>query len=158
MHKEFTGTLLKIFERDLRKLEHEISQYTNEQQLWLLESDIKNPAGNLALHLCGNLQHYIGKVLGKTDYVRNRDLEFAARNVSQKDLLLEIEKTRAIVLHVLSQMDVELLEKPYPEKVFDYQMTTAYFLVHLSGHLNYHLGQINYHRRLTGRRVALAGG
>ncbi len=40
------------------------------------------------------------------------------------------------------------LEAEYPILVFDHKTSTEYLLVHLTGHLNYHLGQINYHRRL----------
>jgi hypothetical protein len=148
MQKEFIDSLVKILERDLLKLEDEIRQYSTGSVLWIAGGDTKNPGGNLALHLCGNLQHYIGKVLGNTSYTRNRDLEFSAKNVPKDELILEIRKTRETVIRVLKSLDHAQLDKPFPAKVFDYEMTTAYFLIHLSGHLNYHLGQINYHRRM----------
>ena len=98
--------------------------------------------------MCGNLQHYIGFRLGKINYVRNRENEFAARNVPKQDLLAEISRTRSAVITTLKNFDLRLLTQDYPEKVFDSPMTTAHFLVHLQSHLNYHLGQVNYHRRL----------
>jgi uncharacterized damage-inducible protein DinB len=144
-----TGILINLFERDLSKLEQEIAAYETPEGIWRVPPGITNAAGNLCLHLCGNLQHYVGAVLGQTGYVRNRELEFSARNVPTEDLLVLIGSTRRIILTVIAGLTAEDLKKIYPEKVFSGTMTTGHFLVHLSTHLNYHLGQINYHRRLT---------
>lgn len=145
-----TESLAKIFERDLLKLEGEMKLYKDDASVWKTGGEIKNPAGNLCLHLCGNLQHYVGHVLGKTNYKRNRDLEFASKAIPLPDLLAEVQKTRDAVALALRNLDSSVIEKEYPEKVFDYPMTTGYFLIHLAAHLSYHLGQINYHRRLLG--------
>jgi hypothetical protein len=80
--------------------------------------------------------------------VRDRPKEFASRNIPKAMLIQEIRKTREAVSTTLHKLDAVSLEKLYPEEVLGYPMTTAYFLIHLHGHLNYHLGQINYHRRL----------
>ena len=141
-------TLLKLFDRDLLRLEEEINLYQSEEAIWKVSGEIKNTAGNLCLHLCGNLQHYVGHILGHTAYVRNRDNEFAAKDVSKADLISEVQKTRQTVRDTLETLKPSVLEAEYPEKVYDYPMTTAYFLIHLTAHLNYHLGQINYHRRI----------
>jgi len=141
-------TLLKLFDRDLQRLEEEIYLYQSEEAIWRLDGEIKNTAGNLCLHLCGNLQHYIGANLGHTSYVRNRDNEFAAKGISKADLVAEVQKTRQTVWGTLENLKPSVLEAEYPEKVYDYPMTTAYFLIHLTAHLNYHLGQVNYHRRI----------
>jgi uncharacterized damage-inducible protein DinB len=148
MEKIFVDSLVKIFERDLHKLEEEIKKYTNESTLWKIEGDIKNAAGNLCLHLCGNLQHYIGHILGHIAYQRNRDNEFSAKDISKDRLIAEIQKTRHSVTSTLKSLDTRSLSNEYPDKVFDHTMTTTYFLIHLASHLNYHLGQVNYHRRL----------
>ena len=141
-------TLLKLFDRDLQRLEEEINLYQSEEAIWRLDGEIKNTAGNLCLHLCGNLQHYIGANLGHTSYVRNRDNEFAAKGISKTDLIAEVQKTRQTVRDTLETLKPSVLEAEYPEKVYEYSMTTAYFLIHLTAHLNYHLGQVNYHRRI----------
>lgn len=141
-------TLIKLFDRDLQKLEEEINLYQTDEALWKIAGEIKNPAGNLCLHLCGNLQHYIGKNLGQTSYVRNRDNEFAAKGISKAELIAEIQKTKQTVHDTLETLKPSVLEAEYIEKVYDYPMTTAYFLIHLIAHFSYHLGQINYHRRL----------
>jgi uncharacterized damage-inducible protein DinB len=134
--------------RDLAKLKLEISSYKTEAAIWKLEGEIKNTAGNLCLHLCGNLQHYVGAVLGQSGYVRNRDAEFSARDLSQAALVTEIETTKQVIEKTLAALTAVVLEQPYPEVVLGKPTTTGFFLIHLAGHLNYHLGQINYHRRL----------
>ena len=143
------SALIFLFERDLKKLEAEISQYGSENKLWKIAGAITNSAGNLCLHLCGNLQHYIGTQLGNSGYVRNRPLEFSAKGLSKENLLNEIRTTKAIVLETLKNLSDSDLEKIYPEEVLGYPMTTGFFLTHLFGHFGYHLGQINYHRRLV---------
>lgn len=143
-----TESLIRIFDRDLLKLEEEISLYPTEESVWRVSENIKNSGGNLCLHLCGNLQHYIGAILGNTDYQRNRDLEFSAKGISRKIVIEEVSKTRAVVKTVLTNIDAITLESVYPVEVFAYSMTTTYFLIHLAAHLGYHLGQVNYHRRL----------
>ena len=140
-------SLQTLFERDLKRLKTEIESYSEENKLWVIEKEISNSAGNLCLHLCGNLQHYIGNVLGGSGFIRDRENEFSAKNIARKELLNQIETTRTGVKKTLTDLQEKDLEKIYPEKVFGYEMTTAFFLIHLSGHLNYHLGQINYHRR-----------
>jgi uncharacterized damage-inducible protein DinB len=130
-------------------LEQEITLYSNDESLWGISGEIKNSGGNLCLHLCGNLQHFIGNVLGKTSYKRNRENEFAAKGIPKAELVKEIQQTKQAILSTFESLDASVLEKEYPIQVFDYKMTTTYFLVHLTAHLEYHLGQINYHRRLT---------
>ena len=145
----FLNSISKIILRDLDVLEKEIALYPTAESIWIVKGEIKNSAGNLALHLCGNLQHYIGAVLGKTGYVRDRPKEFSLKDISAKDLVLEIIKTKEAIKFTLPKIDPATLEKEYPEKVFTDPMTTQYFLIHLSAHLGYHLGQVNYHRRLV---------
>ncbi len=140
--------LIQLFQRDLEKLKTEIISYKDENKMWDVAGDIKNSAGNLCLHLLGNLQHYIGAVLGKTGYERNREAEFSSKNVSVEEMLKEIDKTIIIIKKTLSELDEKRLEEIYPINVFGEEMSTGYFLTHLVTHLNYHLGQINYHRRL----------
>lgn len=148
MENDILPSLAKLFDRELTTLEKEITLYPNEEAIWKLAGEIKNTAGNLCLHLCGNLQHFIGTVLGHTGYVRNRDNEFDARDIAREQLLREISTTRHVVKATLAKLDAPALQNEYPLQTLGYPMTTAYFLIHLYGHLNYHLGQINYHRRL----------
>lgn len=150
MKNELIETLIRLFERDLNKLTTELNNYRDERSIWQLRGEINNTAGNLCLHLCGNLQHYIGVGLANTDYKRDRDREFSDKGISRAELLKLVAKTKDTVLNALRNFDASKLDSEYPLPVFDYQMTHTHFLVHLQGHLQYHLGQINYHRRLIG--------
>ena len=141
-------TLKNIFKRDLNKLKHEIELYSNEKNLWLLHKDISNCAGNLCLHLIGNLNAYIGAELGQTGYIRKRNLEFSLRDIPRAELIKMVDDTIIMVENVLGKLNEKDLEKEYSILVFKEPMTTEYFLIHLATHLAYHLGQINYHRRL----------
>jgi len=143
-----TETLRTLFNRDLTRLRSEIEQYKNEADIWRVGGQIKNSAGNLCLHLVGNLNTYIGKELGKTGYIRNRDLEFSLKDVPRKELLEKIDNTIAMINHTFESLDEKAMEAEYPILVFDQMTSTEYLLVHLTTHLTYHLGQINYHRRL----------
>ncbi|MBS1917044.1 MAG: DinB family protein [Bacteroidetes bacterium] len=141
-------TLAELFERDLNKLTKEIESYTNENDLWKTAEGISNSGGNLCLHLIGNLKHFVGKVLGNIPFERNREKEFSDKNVPVADLLKAVAETKSAVAGTIKKLDDATLQKNYPVNVFDKEMSVESFLLHLYGHLNYHLGQINYHRRL----------
>ena len=143
-----TDTLIQLYERDLSKLKEEIGLFKDEAALWKTRGEIKNSAGNLTLHLIGNLRHFFGAVLGETGYVRDRDKEFSDSGVSRDELLAGIDRATADVEATLAKLTDEDLASTYPIEVFGHPMTTEFFLFHLATHLNYHLGQINYHRRL----------
>lgn len=145
--------LITLFERDLNKLRQEVAAYTSEADIWKVQDGITNSGGNLCLHLVGNLKHFVGKVLGNIPYERQRDKEFSDRDIPQSQLIQAIDETKEAVLTTLQSLSSEVLASNYPSNVFGYEMTTEYFLVHLYGHLDYHLGQINYHRRLLNREL-----
>ena len=141
-------SLKEIFERDLNLLRKEIASYSKEESIWEISDDIKNSGGNLCLHLCGNLQHFIGATLGQTGYVRERDKEFADRNIPKEKLLAEIDTVIAIVKNVLSNLNDDDLPKEFPIDFLGKRRSIMEMLFQLIAHFNYHLGQINYHRRM----------
>ncbi len=143
-----TENLALLFERDILKLKVEINAYRNETTLWINANGINNSGGNLCLHLLGNLQYYIGSVLGHSGYVRNRPEEFSQKNIPVIEMNKTIDQTIGIITNAIRTIPAGILENDYPEKVLENTMTIEYFLLHLLAHLNYHLGQINYHRRL----------
>lgn len=143
-----TDSLIKLFTRDLNALKQELNLYTKEENLWLLDKAVTNTAGNLCLHLVGNLKTFIGASLGNTGYIRQRDLEFSQKNIPRAVLLQQVDETIDIVSNTLKTLTTADLQKEYVRRVFEDKMTTEYFLIHLTMHLSYHLGQINYHRRL----------
>ena len=144
----FLPTLLSIFQHDLQQLADEINLYETEADLWRVPTGISNSAGNLTLHLIGNLNHFIGATLGQSGYVRNRDLEFADKYVARATMLEQIERTKEVVTQTLTNLPEEGLNEPFPLMKHEQNRSTTFMLLHILAHLNYHLGQINYHRRL----------
>jgi uncharacterized damage-inducible protein DinB len=143
-----TESIKSLFIRDLNKLKTEIESYQNEDNLWKIDKNILNSAGNLTLHLVGNISHFVGTILGNSGYIRNRELEFSLKDIPRTELIQQIENTIGVVNSTLDQLSEEDVKKEYPLEPLGYKMTTDYFLIHLVAHLDYHLGQINYHRRL----------
>ncbi|WP_179335033.1 DUF1572 family protein [Winogradskyella costae] len=141
-------TLIDLFKRDLHKLIEEINLYKDESHIWKLEGSVTNSAGNLCLHLVGNLNHFIGTTLGNTEYIRQRELEFSLKYVSRMELIKQVEATIIVIENTLQPLSESDLQKDYNLPVFKEPKTTAYVLIHLAMHLAYHLGQINFHRRL----------
>lgn len=143
-----TSTLIRLFERDLTKLKGELSAYHSEENIWKSAAQIPNSAGNLTLHLIGNLNTFIGGELGKTGYVRNRPLEFSDTNVPREKMIADLESTIQVIKNALVTLTEKDYSAEYPIQVFEEKTSTEYFLIHLAVHLGYHLGQVNYHRRL----------
>ena len=143
-----TTSLIILYKRELNRLKDEISAYSDDTIFWKIENDIKNSGGNLTIHLVGNLNHFIGATLGNSGYIRQRNNEFNDQDIPRKLIIDQINTLKIAIDQVLSSLSQEDLANLYPIEVFGKPMTTEYFLIHLYGHLNYHLGQINYHRRL----------
>lgn len=140
----------KLFSRDIDRLMTELEAYPAEEDLWIKVDGINNNAGNLFMHLCGNLQHFVGALLANTGYERQRDFEFNGK-LSLSELKDELSKTKTVLNDYFDQGDSIDFDEEYPIQPFGYPMTINYFLIHLNGHLNYHLGQINYHRRILSK-------
>lgn len=143
------SVLVTLFCRDLTKLKVELESYKTETQIWKVTGDIANSAGNLCLHLVGNLDTYIGATLGNSGYVRDRDAEFALKDIPRSELIQRIDSTINTIRQVIPSLSNEQVKSEYPLLVLKEKTTTEYFLIHLAMHLSYHLGQVNYHRRLT---------
>jgi hypothetical protein len=143
--------------RDFGTLAAQLDAYPDDQSLWKVVPGIVNPGGTLALHLVGNLRHYIGGQLGSTGYERDRDAEFTKRSLSRGELRDLIATARQEIDHTLAQLDPAVLDRPYPLAVGGVTLTTGQFLVHLAGHFGYHLGQLDYHRRIVTRGTVVKG-
>ncbi|MBA3705756.1 MAG: DUF1572 family protein [Bacteroidetes bacterium] len=144
-----TKIIIDFFERDLNKLKEEINLYKNEFDLWKVEKEIKNSTGNLTLHIIGNLNHFIGAILGNTGYVRERDKEFSDSNILASKMIKEIDAIIILTKKIVSKYSDEELQQDYPQEFLGKTVSNTFILIQLLVHLNYHLGQINYHRRLT---------
>jgi uncharacterized damage-inducible protein DinB len=135
--------------RELGALRRELEAYPDERLLWALPPGLPNAAGTLALHLAGNLSHYIGAHLGGSGYVRDREEEFAARDIPRAAILDRLAAAEEAIRTTLPSLSEERLAEPYPEEIRGHRLETGDFLVHLAVHLGYHLGQVSYHRRLV---------
>jgi DinB family protein len=143
--------------RELEGFRRELALFPDDQSVWTTVPGITNSAGNLALHVAGNLQHFIGTVLGSTGYVRHRDVEFGRRSGSRAEIYAELNAAIAVVMNVLPGLSVETLAREFPEAVMDSKFRTGAFLVHLCAHAGFHLGQAGYLRRvLTGDSTSSA--
>ena len=143
-----TKILAELFERDIQRVINELNLYEDENKIWIKEKDISNSAGNLALHLIGNLNHFIGFALGNTGYVRQRELEFSTSFSPRAEVVNNLTATIEIVKSALSNLKDENLSSTFPIEKNGQKHSVLYMLLHLLSHLDYHLGQINYHRRL----------
>jgi uncharacterized damage-inducible protein DinB len=142
-----------VITRELRAMSRAIEAYPDDASIWRAIPGQPNTGGTLALHAAGNVQHYFGAVLGGTGYKRDRDAEFARRDVPRAELLRGLDAAIAAVERTLPRVSDDTLVAPYPEQIAKRTMATDVFLVHLATHLAYHLGQLDYHRRaVTGNR------
>lgn len=142
-----------ILDRDLQALAREVAAYPDDRALWETPPGIQNSGGTLALHLVGNIRHYLGAKLGDTGYVRDRAAEFASRDVPRAEILARIEEARAAVRAAAARTPDERQEEDFPEVIAGVRVATGEFLVHLVSHFTYHLGQLDYHRRVVTRQA-----
>ncbi len=155
----FGGGLAALFSRDLTRLIQELQAFPSDESLWQRAPGVKNSTGNLVLHLEGNLREYVGRQLGHVAYSRERDQEFLLNGMSREDLVRRMEQVKELVATVVGQLSDSDLAAKYPEDVLEGPLSSHDFLVHLHGHLNFHLGQVDYLRRILteGSAVAFAG-
>lgn len=151
--------LAPLFRRDLTRLSQQVEAFPNDEALWQTLPGVTNAAGNLALHIEGNLREYIGRQLGKLPYTRNRELEFSTKGMSRRELGTRIAELRRSIPEVIEHLSSEQLDTEYPKVVLEIATSTRQLLIHLHGHLNWHLGQIDYLRRVLigGGAIKLAG-
>ena len=142
------SVLASFYERDIRKLIEEVKLFRNEEDLWRTQGAVKNSSGNLVLHIIGGLNYFIGATLAQTGYVRDRDLEFIRKGVVRKDLVAQLEELIPMINETVNALTHEQMEAEFPIFFDKAKTSTSYVLVQLLLHLNYHLGQVNYLRRI----------
>lgn len=154
-----SAEIADLFRRDLTRLIQELKAFPDSETLWRMLPGISNSAGNLTLHLEGNLREYIGRQLGNVPYTRERNLEFTGGGVSADELIRRIGEVKELIPGIVAGLTHADLESTYPEKVFTEPVSKQQFLISLYGHLSYHLGQIDYLRRIltSGAAIDFAG-
>ena len=142
------NVLAEFYERDIRRLIEEVKLFKDEKNSWKTEGQIKNSAGNLVLHIIGGTNYLIGTTLGNTGYVRNRDQEFIQKGVERKILIAHLEELIIMINKTLQALTSQQMEGEFPIFFDKPKTSTIYVLMQLLLHLNYHMGQINYLRRI----------
>lgn len=142
------ATLSGFYERDVNKLAEEINLFKNENNIWRLKDGISNPAGNLVLHLTGNLNYFIGTILAKNGYVRKRDKEFSEKNIPRSQLIVEVQQIIPLMQNTLPNLSKEQLQSEFPVPLGGKNYVIEDMLILLLAHFNFHLGQVNYLRRI----------
>jgi len=150
-----TAELAALFARDLTRLGQEIKAFPNDGALWETLPGVTNPAGNLVLHLDGNLREYIGRQLGGVPYMRQRDLEFSRKQVPAAELVSRVAELREIIPPIVAALTPEQLATPNTQELRKNGLTVRQFVFSLYGHFNYHLGQIGYLRRALTQGAAV---
>lgn len=140
--------LAELYRRDLTRLGQQLRAFGDETLLWQTLQGVENSAGNLMLHLEGNLREYVGRQLGGIPYTRIRPREFSDRDVRREELIHRLDDIALRIPAVIEGLTADALDSTFPENVLGVPLTVRQFLIHLYGHLNYHLGQIDYLRRI----------
>ena len=143
-----TSILTTQIVRELQGFIREIEAFPSDDSVWHTRRGVTNSGGTLALHVCGNLQDFVGRVLGGTSYVRNRELEFSQREGTRASLVTELRFTIGVIEAVLPELADEVMAGNYPMQLAGKTVNTTVFLVHLAAHLAFHLGQAGYLRRM----------
>jgi uncharacterized damage-inducible protein DinB len=143
-----SGEIAALFQRDLKRLLQQVQTFSDEDLIWRCPPGITNSAGNLALHLEGNLRDYVGRLMGGVPYQRVRDQEFAGKGVAIAEIAARIADIGQTIPDVIGKLSDHQMQAVFPESPLPGTISTQHFLIHLHGHLNYHLGQIDYLRRI----------
>lgn len=138
----------RLFQLEIDRIISEFQSYKKDENIWLLAGQVNNSSGTLALHLLGNIHHFIGHILGGTGYVRNREEEFAQRGISIIDIISKLEAVKQVIDDVFPKISNEQLMEKFPINLLGTDETVEFSVTYLLVHLAYHHGQISYHRRL----------
>jgi uncharacterized damage-inducible protein DinB len=138
----------RTYDRELATLADQLEAYPDQTAIWNTPDGITNSAGTLALHMCGNLRHFLGMAVGGTDYIRDRPFEFSGTPVDREQLLKIVQETRDEVSEALRQPLSAKFDESFPIPLGGSDLTVGQAIIHLLSHLAYHLGQVDYHRRL----------
>ena len=147
--------LAALYTRDLTRLIQELRAFPDTASIWKTAPGVTNAAGTLALHLEGGLRHFIGWRLGQIAYKRDRPLEFSARGVERDEIIARLEALRESIPNVIAALTDAQLDTIDPDNGADTPMTVRQWLIHLYGHLNYHVGQVDYLRRVATGKGAI---
>jgi uncharacterized damage-inducible protein DinB len=144
---EFTEDIVRLLVRELEGFQRELGLFPDDESVWRACDGVTNSVANLALHVAGNLQYFIGTIIGGTGYVRDREAEFGRRSGSRREVVAELANAIRTVREVLPRLTEEQLDAAMSHPLLPPGVPTRRFLLHLCVHAGYHLGQSGYLRR-----------
>jgi hypothetical protein len=148
----------KAFARDIASVKAEVLAYPDDEALWRAVPGLPNSGGTLALHLAGNLRHFIGAGIGRSGYVRDRPAEFATRGTTRADVAAALDAAAREVADALAAAPADLMAVAPPITMPNGALLPMPLaMLHLLTHLAYHLGQMDYHRRMVTGSTAGVG-
>jgi uncharacterized damage-inducible protein DinB len=146
--------LAKMFRKDARVgLEKYLPQIVrclqllSEKEIWWRPNDASNAAGNIVLHLCGNLRQWIISGLGGARDARQRDTEFSERGpIPRRTLIRQLKTTVEETCQIIDRISAEKLSQDFP--IQGYRVSGLVAITHVYEHFAYHAGQIAYLTKL----------
>jgi uncharacterized damage-inducible protein DinB len=137
---EFISQAIHRIHKNTEKLAACMKQL-DEKEVWVSPNENMKSIGNLILHLCGNIRQYIISSLGRSEDVRERNLEFSTNGgYSKKDLMTMLETTVGKSVDIIRHMSPEELMQNRMVQGMAY--TGIGIVVHVSEHYSCHSGQI----------------
>jgi uncharacterized damage-inducible protein DinB len=125
-----------------------------DEQIWMRGGANENAAGNLVLHLAGNVRQWIIASLGGSPDRRDRDAEFNARGgINKADLAARLCETVDAAALVIRALTPEQLTGTY--EIQGYRVSGVEVVFHVVEHFSQHTGQIIFvTKMLTGADLA----
>ena len=118
-------------------------QQLSEEEIWWRPNAASNSAGNLVLHLCGNVRQWIISGLGGAEDRRERDLEFSEQGpIPREALIAQLRRTVREANRVLARVSDDVLARKH--WIQGFHVTGLYSVFHVSEHFAHHAGQIVY--------------
>ena len=122
-------------------------QLLSEKEIWWRPNTASNAAGNIVLHLCGNLRQWIISGLGGAPDMRARDTEFSERGpIPRRMLIKQLKTTVREACETIDRLSAETLLQDFSIQGFHVSGLVA--ILHVYEHFAYHAGQIAYITKL----------
>ena len=140
--KDFLADALSLVEQYQNSIRADF-QAIPDDSIWKCPVPGQVSPANQVLHLTGNLRHFMGHLVGGSDYKRDRDREFKTEpSATKAEILAGWETACEETREVLQDLDDDQLLKEAPVERFPGGVPVHRYILRLLGHLTYHAGQI----------------
>jgi uncharacterized damage-inducible protein DinB len=114
----------------------------DDAQLWWRPNEKSNSVGNLTLHVCGAVQHFLNRGVGGQEYKRDRPAEFSTTSLAKAELLAILDESISKAEQTFASLEASRLSDPSTEPT--YYSTLFEDLFGVAIHVAVHTGQIVY--------------